>query len=185
MSPNVYAVEMGNFAFIDSQNVNLGIRSQGWSLDFHRFRIYLKEKYAVNTAYLFLGYVAGNTHLYQILQEAGYICIFKPTLVHKDGTIKGNCDAELVLQAMIDFSSYEKAVIVTGDGDFYCLVNYLISRNKLKALMIPNQYKFSALLKAKALFPFTRYMNDLKRILKYKKERPQKDGTLRGDLSRS
>ncbi|MBL7158947.1 hypothetical protein ISS85_00520 [Candidatus Microgenomates bacterium] len=36
-----------NYAFIDSQNLNLGVLSQGWRLDFARFRVYLKEKYKV------------------------------------------------------------------------------------------------------------------------------------------
>ena len=53
---------------------------------------------------------------------------FKPTLEYKDGTTKGNCDAELVLQAMIEYLNYDKAVIVTGDGDFYCLVKYLVEK---------------------------------------------------------
>jgi len=34
-----------NYAFIDSQNLNLSIREQGWVLDFKKFRIYLKDKY--------------------------------------------------------------------------------------------------------------------------------------------
>lgn len=53
----------GNYAFIDSQNVNLGIRELGWQLDFARFRIYLKEKYGVSRAYIFIGYLPGNEHL--------------------------------------------------------------------------------------------------------------------------
>jgi len=32
-----------NFAFIDGQNLNLGIQELGWKLDFSRFRQYLKE----------------------------------------------------------------------------------------------------------------------------------------------
>ncbi|MDD5318852.1 MAG: NYN domain-containing protein [Candidatus Pacebacteria bacterium] len=167
-----------NYAFIDSQNLNLSIRSLGWSLDFRRFRVYLKEKYSIATAYLFIGYVEGNTELYKALQEAGFICIFKPTLVYKDGKTKGNCDAELVLQAMIEFTNYDKAIIVTGDGDFYCLAKHLISKNKLKVLIIPNQFKFSALLKLKEFGPYLRYMNDLKDKLEYKKKRPYKDETL-------
>ena len=46
-----------NFAFIDSQNLNLAIRSLGWKLDFKRFRIYLEEKYGVKKAYLFIGFM--------------------------------------------------------------------------------------------------------------------------------
>src|SRR3989344_1488717 len=140
----------GNYAFIDSQNLNLAIKSQGWLLDFARFRVYLKDKYGVDKAFLFIGYLAGNELRYTSLQQAGYIVIFKPTLERKvDGRllVKGNVDAELVLHTMIEYNNYEKAVIVSGDGDFYCLVDHLVSRNKLKRLLVPNRYKYSALLR--------------------------------------
>lgn len=167
-----------NYAFIDSQNVNLAIREQGWKLDFVRFRVYLREKYGVAKAFLFIGFIDGNNDLYAALQEAGFICVFKPTLKYKDGTTKGNCDAELVLYAMIEYPNFDKAVIVTGDGDFYCLVNYFIGKEKLEALLIPNRFKFSALLKFKLFKPFLRYMNDLDTRLAYnKKKRPHEDRT--------
>jgi uncharacterized LabA/DUF88 family protein len=167
-----------NYAFVDSQNVNLAVRSLGWRLDFARFRVYLKEKYKVEKAFLFIGYVEGNTELYTKLQEAGFICIFKPTLTYKDGTTKGNCDAELVLHTMIEYINFDKAIIVTGDGDFYCLVQYLLENNKLEAVLIPNRFKFSALLKFRIFRPYLRFMNDLKERLSLKKKRPHKDETL-------
>ena len=167
-----------NFAFIDSQNLNLSIRMLGWKLDFKRFRTYLKDKYEVSEAYIFIGYVDGNAGLYASLQRAGYICIFKPTLVKSDGTTKGNCDAELVLHAMIQYPKYAGAVIVTGDGDFYCLAEYLLTKGKLAALLIPNRRRFSALLKFGMFKPYLRFMNDLEQKLGYKKKRPHKDETL-------
>ncbi len=139
-----------NFAFIDSQNLNLAILALKWKVDFKRFRVYLKDKYKVNKAFLFIGYLPGNEKLYTYLQEAGYVLIFKPTLIYKKedkGFIKGNVDAELVLHTLIEISNYDKAVIVSGDGDFYCLIEYLIENNKLKKLLIPNRYKYSALLR--------------------------------------
>ncbi len=138
-----------NFAFIDSQNLNLGVRSQGWILDFSRFRIFLCDKYGVEKAYLFIGYVPGNQMLYTELQKAGYICIFKPTLeIKEDGKIKikGNVDAELVLHTMIEYPNYQKAVIVSGDGDFYCLFEYLVKQNKLLKIIVPNA-RFSSLIR--------------------------------------
>lgn len=144
------------FAFIDSQNLNLGIRDQGWRLDFARFRTYLKDKYRVQKAFLFIGYVSGNEALYTSLQRGGYIVIFKPTLEVKRGKkirIKGNVDAELVLHAMIEYENYDKAVIVTGDGDFRCLIEYLVNKKKFYKLVIPNQKKYSSL-----LLPFKKYM---------------------------
>lgn len=161
-----------NYAFIDSQNLNLSIRDQGWILDFFRFRKYLSDKYHISKAFLFIGYVDGNSELYIRLQEAGFICIFKPTLQYKDGLTKGNCDAELVLYSMIELKNYDKAVIVTGDGDFYCLINYLLDNEKLEALLVPNRLKFSALLKSKKFKPYLRHMNNLKGKLEYKKKRP-------------
>lgn len=172
-----------NYAFIDSQNVNLAIRELGWKLDFARFRVYLKDKFEVEKAYIFIGFMPSNKDLYAYLQESGFICIFRPTLTYKDGTTKGNCDAELVLQTMLDYNEYNQAVIVSGDGDFYCLIKHLISANKLKALLVPNRYKYSALLKLKEFRPFTKDMNDLRNKLQYKKKSPRKDGTLQGTSS--
>jgi uncharacterized LabA/DUF88 family protein len=135
--------KQNNFAFIDSQNLNLGIRSQGWKLDFKKFRIYLRDRFSVEQAFLFIGYVEGNQDLYTDLQKAGYIIIFKPTLVLQDGSVKGNVDAELVLHAMIEYQNYNKAVIVSGDGDFHCLVKYLENNSKLERLLVPNRKKYS------------------------------------------
>ncbi len=137
------------YAFIDSQNLNLGVRSQGWELDFGRFRQYLITKYKVKRTYLFIGFVQGNESLYTYLQSVGYICIFKPTLAIRKSRkviIKGNVDAELVLHAMIEYKNYTKAIIVSGDGDFHCLVEYLEKNDKLLKIITPNK-KYSSLLR--------------------------------------
>jgi len=159
-----------NYAFIDSQNLNLSIQAANWKLDFERFRVYLKEKYKVEKAFLFIGYLEGNQDMYTRLQESGYILVFKPTLKYKHGKVKGNCDAELVLQAMIEFTNYKKAVLVTGDGDFHCLAKYLLKKNKLEKLLIPNQKTYSALLKR---FPSEclAFVTDLRKKLEYRNKK--------------
>ncbi len=156
-----------NFAFIDSQNLNLSIRNQGWILDYKKFRKYLEDKYNVTKAFLFIGYVPQNQDLYTSLQESGYIVIFKPTLTLPNGKVKGNVDAELVLHAMVEYQKYDKALIVTGDGDFYCLVDYLIKQDKLLKLMIPNEKKFSSLYRK--VMSHIVFMNNLKEKLEYRK----------------
>ncbi len=138
-----------SYAFIDAQNLNLGVRSQGWKLDWRKFRQYLRNKYNVVKAYLFIGQVAGNESLYASLQEYGYIIIFKPTLNHRNGdkvVIKGNVDAELVLHTMIQYKNYDKAIIVTGDGDFHCLIEYLEGKGKLLKILAPTNH-YSSLLR--------------------------------------
>ncbi len=135
------------YAFIDSQNLNLGVRSQGWRLDFARFRIYLKDKYRVKKVFLFIGFILRNKELYEFLTKAGYTLIYKPVIESKrHAKTKGNVDAELVLHAMIEFPHYDKAIIVSGDGDFHCLIEYLDQKKKLLKVLVPNK-KYSSLLR--------------------------------------
>ena len=171
--------EQNNYAFIDSQNLNLGVQSLGWKLDHKRFRIYLRDKYNVSKAFLFIGYVPGNQFLYTSLQSAGYICVFKPTLkVNKNNAvkIKGNVDAELVLHTMIELPNYEKAVVVSGDGDFYCLFEYLAANKKLIKIIVPN-LKYSSLIRK-----FSAYIVNIQNLkekleLKFQKKKRHSLGT--------
>jgi uncharacterized LabA/DUF88 family protein len=164
------------YAFIDSQNLNLSIRNDqknkitgkviysGWKLDYKRFFIYLKDKYRVSKAFLFIGKKKGNEGLYEYLERSGYSMVYKPTIDFSDGDhgtgTKGNIDAELVLQTMIELSNFDKAIIVAGDGDYHCLIKYLINQNKLKHILIPNKYSYSSLLKE--FRHYIEFISDLK-----------------------
>lgn len=136
-----------NFAFIDSQNLYLSIRSQWWEMDYWKFLVYLKDKFKVNKIFLFIWYLPWNESLYTELQEYWYILVFKPIMELKDGNIKWNVDAELVLHTMIHYENFDKAIIISWDWDFHCLIEYLEQKDKLKRLIIPNRYKYSALLR--------------------------------------
>ena len=146
------------YAFIDSQNLNLGTSKdiykgkrqiyRGWKLDYKKFRKYLLDKFRVSKALLFIGYIRENEKLYHHLKSCGYELVYKPTTKDRDGKPKGNVDAELVLYAAaIEYSNYDKAVIVSGDGDFYCLHEFLEKKDKLFKIIIPNRHSESSLLK--------------------------------------
>ncbi|MBI2100703.1 MAG: NYN domain-containing protein [Candidatus Vogelbacteria bacterium] len=168
---------MKNFAFIDAHNVHLGIKSLGWKLDWKKFRVYLKEKYSVTTVYLFIGFIQSNQDLYSELQKAGFVCIFKPIIFDGEGKAKGNCDADLVLRIMIELPNFDKAVIVTSDGDFYSLVRYLRDNNKLLMVLSPYVKTCSKLLKQEAR-PRINYLNDLPHKMAGNENAPHKDETL-------
>ena len=159
-----------NYAFIDGQNLYLGVLELGWKIDFKRFRVYLKEKYNVGKAYMFMGFLPSNQELYNFLQTVGFVIIFKPILEDKNHGVKGNVDAELVLQAMIDFQAYDKAVIITGDGDFYCLVKHLDLNNKLAKVLAPSPNNCSSLL-TKIAGKKIAFVSDLRNKIEYKKKR--------------
>ncbi|MBT3864430.1 NYN domain-containing protein [Candidatus Peregrinibacteria bacterium] len=161
---------MKNYAFIDSQNLHIEIKKLGWEIDYRKFRVFLKDKYKISKAFTFIGYDQNNQKLYNSLEKKGYKLIFKPILKDKTGKIKGNCDAELVLHTMIEFDNFNKAIIISGDGDFYCLIKYLAKNNKLLKIGIPNKKRYSSLLKE--FVNNHLYINKLRKIIKLnKKER--------------
>lgn len=139
-----------NYAFIDSQNLNLAVRDQGWKIDWKKLYNHLSKKYLCTKVYMFIWYVEKNKDLYDFLEKIGYCIIFKPVLELSSWQTKWNVDAELVLQAMIDFTTYDKAVIITWDWDFSCLIRYLREQEKLRILIVPNVYKYSSFLKHEA-----------------------------------
>lgn len=161
------------YAFIDSQNLNLGIQRAGWKMDWRKLREYLRNKHGVTKAYMFIGYISENEDMYNQLHDAGYLIVLKPTVDtsnsdepdHKP-VIKGNIDAELVLYAMKEMPNYAKAIIVSGDGDFYCLAEYLEGKDRLAHIMTPN-WKYSTLLK-----PYEKY---IVRLDQKRKELEHKD----------
>jgi uncharacterized LabA/DUF88 family protein len=154
------------YAFIDSQNLNLGTQRMGWKLDWRKFRQYLHDTYGVTKAYMFIGYMIENEALYEYMYELGFLVVLKPTVdvsaphdsegktepLNKESeekekpVVKGNVDAELVLYAMKEFPNYRQAIIVSGDGDFFSLAEYLEEQGKLMQILTPN-WQYSSLLK--------------------------------------
>lgn len=157
----------GNYAFIDAQNLNSGLHKLGWKIDWKRFRQYLSDEHNVEVAYVFFGFIVGNQDLYLVLQRAGFVVVFKEILTVQSGEVKGNIDAELILQAMIDYDRYDKALIVSGDGDFTCLLRYLDQNGKFEGLIAPYEKSLSSLI-AKAADGKIEHLRSLRRKVEYK-----------------
>ena len=168
----------GNFAFIDNQNLNLGIQKLGWKMDWRKFRKFLKEEYNVTKAFMFIGHMPEHEDMYLQLHEAGYLIVLKPTFdmsrpqkvlekpaegekPEEKKPVKGNVDAELVLWAVKEMRNYKKAVLVSGDGDFYSLVEYLEAEKKLQRLLAPNA-QYSSL--------YNKYEAYVERLDRHRKE---------------
>lgn len=166
-----------NYAFIDGQNLNAGVKALGWKLDHKKFREFLQKSFNVERAYMFVGYMEEHQDLYNALQESGFILVFKPLIRREDKEVKGNVDAELVLQTMVDIEKYNQAVIVSGDGDFAGLIRHLASQNKLCQVIIPNRERYSSLFDRLEQFDkaHVTYVNDLRNELAYR-DRPRQQG---------
>ncbi len=138
-----------NIAFIDGQNLHLGTRESGWSVDHIRFRTYLRDKYKIAEAYYFLGFVSGDYQdLYDSLQRAGFILSFREHSSALRGNKKGNVDCDIVfgiMRKLVENEPFEKAFIVSGDGDYKKLVDFLIKKNRFGKMLFPNKAFASSL----------------------------------------
>lgn len=127
-------ISKNNFAYIDGANLHKGVAELGWKLDYKRFRIWLKDKYDIEVAYLFIGLVPENKDLYTKLQEMGYVLVYKEVTYDGSGKVKGNYDADLVLKAVVDFyeKKYDNAVLVSSDGTILDLSNFSKKKESLE-----------------------------------------------------
>jgi uncharacterized LabA/DUF88 family protein len=123
---------------IDAANLDQSLKNMDWKLDYKRFRIWLKEKYHVEQAYIFIGFIKRNKNLYTYFQESGFFLVYKEVLYQK-GKTKGNCDSDLLMHAAKDFYEGElnKAILVASDGDYAPLVKVLKDKKQIEVIISP------------------------------------------------
>lgn len=138
-----------NIAYIDGQNLHLGTTQNNWKVDYKKFRIYLRDKYHVDEAYYCLGYTSEDQQqMYSALQKAGFIVLFREHNSKLLGKKKGNVDTDIVFETMkslIERDDFDKILLVSGDGDYKKLVDYVIKKEKFKKILFPNKQFASSL----------------------------------------
>ena len=167
-----------NIAYIDANNLYKGIDTLGWKLDYARFHIFLKEKYGCGQIYFFIGLIPRYSKLYQYLQKCGYTIIFKEITYDRGGKPKGNCDSDLVVQVMKDSyeNKFQKAVLVSSDGDYASLVKFLMERKQMEVILSPSNWEKCSFLLRRTTAPIV-YLNDKRLLLSQKEKAPDRDGT--------
>jgi uncharacterized LabA/DUF88 family protein len=168
-----------NYAYIDWANLDKGVASLGWPLDYVRFRVWLTEKYHVDKAYLFIGFISRYYYRYKYLEKIGFILVFKEVVYDALGKAKGNCDADLVLHATKDVfeGKNDKSIIVSSDGDYTSLINFLQERDKLLVVLSPHTKETHSILLKRTNTPVT-YLNDVRSFLEMQNEKaPDGDRT--------
>jgi len=158
---------MKNYCYIDGQNLHLGTASAEppWNIDLNKFRVYLREKYHVEKAFYYLGYVQEGLkieQLYESIQSAGFILVFRQHNSAMVGNKKGNVDSDIIFSIMKRLykdSDFDKIILVSGDGDYKMLVDFLIEESKLEKILFPNKNFRSSLYKQIGA-PYFAYLDD-------------------------
>lgn len=143
--------QRGNYAFIDGQNLKLGITRANppWDIDYQKFRKYLAEKYHVTKAYYFLGvYYPRLQDLYDDLTTSGFELVFRKHDPKSTSAKKGNVDTDVVLYmlyAIIKKAPFRQVILISGDGDYYKTVMALIHEKRFGRLLAPSRRSISSL----------------------------------------
>lgn len=154
-----------NYAFIDGQNLHMGTTKTdpSWKIDFKKFRIFLKDRYNIEIAYYFLGCVFEEQRdLYTKIQEAGFVLVFREHNAAMIGNKKGNVDADIVFSVMKKLYQreiFDKIILVSGDGDYKRMVDFLIEEKRFKKALFPNK-KFASSLYKKLGSEFFDYLDN-------------------------
>ena len=169
---------MENLAFIDGQNLYMGTAKReldAWQIDLARLRVYLKQKYHVGKAYYFLGFVQEvNQDLYKEIQNAGFVLIFREHNPAMVGKKKGNVDSDIIfhiMKALYLEEDFANIILVSGDGDYKLLVDFLIAENRFEKILFPNKTFASSLYK-KLGSKFFDYLDNARDKIEQKKRAP-------------
>lgn len=143
-----------NAAFIDNQNLYMATTygKDPWRLDMKRLLVYLQQKYDCLFINLFMGaYEQRLQNFYLALQRMGYVLIYREHSQSLKGNKKGNVDTDIVFEVMsslIDDLTLEKVVLVSGDGDYKRMVDYLIEKGRFEKILFPSKERASSLYKS-------------------------------------
>lgn len=152
-----------NITFVDGQNLHLGTRECGWSVDHRKLRIYLRDKYKITEAYYFLGFIKETEQdLYDALQKSGYILSFREHSSALMGRKKGNVDSDIIfaiMKKLVEKESVGNIFIISGDGDYIKLVDFLVKKKIFGKMLFPNK-KFASSLYNKLGREYFDYLED-------------------------
>ena len=119
-----------------------------------------------------LGVASSSKNCKPVLKAAGLLELFGTRVdgvVSAELNLKGKPEPDIFTTACDNLCvDYKKAIIVTSDGDFSCLVEYLIRKNKLRSVIASSKGGCSHLLE-KAAGTYISYMDELRNKLEYHK----------------
>ena len=163
------------YAFVDASNIIYGARAEGWFIDLKKLIIYLRNRLKVKKAFFYYGRDSKSEKKEKFLnklEEFGFTLRVKE--IKRYGTrIKANCDVDLTMDMLIMEKQYERAIVLTGDGDFAPLFFYLISKKKKQITVISSPKRTAKEIRT-ILGGNVLSFDDLRYLLEYKK--PKKRG---------
>jgi len=166
-----------NYAYIDGANLHYTYEYLDWKIDYQKLLDHLRTKYGVIIAHYFIGKTPNNQTIYNKLSSYGYNIKLKDpspyvteevvcqhcgeVVTPSEKRYKADIDSYLTMQVVSDINDFNKAVLITSDGDFDELVKRLLRQDKLRIVFAPCRNGCSKLLK-RASVDMIAYIDDFR-----------------------
>lgn len=117
---------------VDVPNIYFTLRKNlDGRLDYTKFLNRLQESFIIHRAIAYGGQLSDEAESFiSVLQSVGYETRFKPVQVFSDGSKRANFDLDIAMDAVRILPSVDIVVLVSGDGDFVPVIEYIQSRGK-------------------------------------------------------
>lgn len=130
------------FAFIDATNIIYGADDHGWRMDYKKLADFLTARFGVEKILYYAGVDDKNLkqlNFYEKLQDFGYSLRLVPVKTFTDGKKKADVDSRMTFEMMLYLQSYDEIIVMTGDGDYYWVLEYLKqTKKKIHLLSFPS-----------------------------------------------
>lgn len=105
-----------------------------FALEKHLASLFRKKDVLSEAAVILIERHLRRVRFYCNLEKFGYTLFLKPVKHYeqRDETFvrKANCDVEMTLQMLLEESNFDRAVVLSGDGDFLPVLRYLRKKGK-------------------------------------------------------
>ena len=131
------------YVFIDATNIIYGATGCNFRVDFRKLFKYLKERFESERVFYYGGVDKENKkqlNFYHKLQSLGFELRLVPVKIFSNGKKKADVDSRMTFELMLYLDKYDRLVVLTGDGDFFWVLEYLkTKKEKLWILSFPKQ----------------------------------------------
>ena len=120
--------------FVDGNNLYGAQKELGWTVEFSKLISFASaDGQLIDATYFAPTTSKTNPHIASMISRAGFSVISKPAIEDKSSgeVYKANMDIELAANVILSMPIYDKAVLVTGDGDFEYILSILRTHGKL------------------------------------------------------
>jgi uncharacterized LabA/DUF88 family protein len=112
--------------FVDIQNIYYSSKSLGGKIDFKKLlENTVRNRHLITAKTYLVNSDVDNSQFVKLLKQLKYDIVSKSLKTRADGSQKANLDIEMTIDIMEAKNGLDTVAIVTGDGDFVPLVEFL------------------------------------------------------------